>query len=182
MYKAAGKIKAVKNQLSPFIARPDEPTSLPEVEVVGNAPKNTGGGDSSAADMKIANEAKLQEIDRCIAEKKLRISRDFIDGKTLYDDYNKQLEGLELESLDRKLSIYKVGSEERNKIEQLVLDYKVKMLEKGFEEYSKNQEKERRVDELTKKQKEKHYKELNEALQEFAGKQRSEQEKADELS
>lgn len=143
-------------------------------------PDGAGGGGSSAADMKKANEAKLQEIDRYIAEKKLRISRDFIDGKTLYDDYNKQLEGLELESLDRKLSIYKVGSEERNKIEQLVLDYKVKMLEKGFEEYSKNQEKERRVDELTKKQKEKHYKELNEALQEFAGKQRSEQEKADE--
>lgn len=140
----------------------------------------TGGVDSSAAELKKANEAKLQEIDRYIAEKKLRISRDFEEGKILFDDRNKQLEALELEGLNKKLSIYKVDSDERKKIEQLILDYKVKLMDKGFEEYTKNLEKERILDEKKRKQKEAHYQALNKSLQLFSEQVKSKQEKLDE--
>jgi len=32
-------------------------------------------------------------------------------------------------------AIYKIGSDERKKIEQLILDYKIKLLDKGYQAY-----------------------------------------------
>lgn len=69
---------------------------------------------------------ELESVDKMISDKRLKISNDFVEGRILKDEYNHQIEALELESLNRKLAIYKVGSEERKKIEQQVLDYRIK--------------------------------------------------------
>jgi len=160
----------------------DKSLTLPGTKTPDDTNDNLDNG-LSASELKKANDAKLSEIDRYIAEKKLKISRDFDEGKILYEERNRQLEALELESLNKKLSIYGVGSDERNKIEQMVLDYKSKMMDKGFEEYLKNLEKERKLDEKKKTEKKKHYEALNDILQDYSKKLIEEQAKieAEEL-
>lgn len=117
-------------------------------------------------------EKELKDIDMVIAEKKLRISESYADGLIMQDEYNNQLESLELESLNRKLSIYGTDAKERKQIEQQILDYKIRIMDKGFDDYTRNLKKEAEADRTQRQLKKEHYDKLNEQLQEFVDKQK----------
>ncbi len=165
VYKAARKIKSVKNELSPFIARPDEPTSLPEVEVVGNAPKNTGGAKQETEDLKKEFQKRLSALDNYITEKKARITQDFLDGKMMMEDYNTDMQALELENLNKKLEMQGLDADARKKIELEILEFKKRIMEKEFEEYLKNNEKKGREQKKEEEKEKKHLGKLNSELQ-----------------
>lgn len=73
------------------------------------------------------------------------MTQDYTEGLRLYDDYQTKLQALELEKLNKQLAIYKIGSDERKKIEQLILDFRIKLMDKSYQEYLKNLEKRPRL-------------------------------------
>lgn len=57
------------------------------------------------------------------------------------------------------------------KIEQLILDYKIKLLDKGYQAYLENLQKEKDINKKKEKQTKEHYDKLNELLQGFVKKE-----------
>ena len=77
---------------------------MPEVEVIAPKIKKTDitPGLSAEQEKKITD-AKLKEVDRYIATKKLKLTQDYTEGLRLYDDYQTKLQALELEKLNKQL-------------------------------------------------------------------------------
>ena len=179
-YQLASNLDKISQKYSPLL--PKKPANeLPEVEVIAPKIKKTDitPGLSVEQEKKITD-AKLKEVDRYIATKKLKLTQDYTEGLRLYDDYQTKLQALELEKLNKQLAIYKIGSDERKKIEQLILDYKIKLLDKGYQAYLENLQKEKDINKKKEKQTKEHYDKLNELLQGFVKKEMDEKEKARE--
>lgn len=79
---------------------------------------------------KQAVDDNLKNVEQSIADEKLALSKQYAGGLIDKSNYNKQLEELELESLRRKLSIYGLEESKRKEIEQSILDYRIKFMEK----------------------------------------------------
>ena len=175
-YQLASNLDKISQKYSPLL--PKKPANeLPEVEVIApkiKKPDITPG--LSVEQEKKITDAKLKEVDRYIATKKLKLTQDYTEGLRLYDDYQTKLQALELEKLNKQLAIYKIGSDERKKIEQLILDFRIKLMDKSYQEYLKNLEKEAKADKDRKVQKEKLYNGLNKDLQSFVKTQNEKQE------
>ena len=176
-YQLASNLDKISQKYSPKKTA----NELPEVEVIAPKIKKTDitPGLSVEQEKKITD-AKLKEVDRYIATKKLKLTQDYTEGLRLYDDYQTKLQALELEKLNKQLAIYKIGSDERKKIEQLILDYKIKLLDKGYQAYLENLQKEKDINKKKEKQTKEHYDKLNELLQGFVKKEMDEKEKARE--
>ena len=176
-YQLASNLDKISQKYSPLL--PKKPANeLPEVEVIAPKIKKTDitPGLSVEQEKKITD-AKLKEVDRYIATKKLKLTQDYTEGLRLYDDYQTKLQALELEKLNKQLAIYKIGSDERKKIEQLILDYKIKLLDKGYQAYLENLQKEKDINKKKEKQTKEHYDKLNELLQGFVKKEMDEKKK-----
>lgn len=179
-YQLASNLDKISQKYSPLLPKKTA-NELPEVEVIApkiKKPDITPG--LSAEQEKKITDAKLKEVDRYIATKKLKLTQDYTEGLRLYDDYQTKLQALELEKLNKQLAIYKIGSDERKKIEQLILDYKIKLLDKGYQAYLENLQKEKDINKKKEKQTKEHYDKLNELLQGFVKKEMDEKEKAKE--
>ena len=174
-YQLASNLDKISQKYSPLLPKKTA-NELPEVEVIAPKIKKTDitPGLSAEQEKKITD-AKLKEVDRYIATKKLKLTQDYTEGLRLYDDYQ-----IELEKLNKQLAIYKIGSDERKKIEQLILDYKIKLLDKGYQAYLENLQKEKDINKKKEKQTKEHYDKLNELLQGFVKKEMDEEEKARE--
>ena len=48
---------------------------------------------------KAALKARLDAVDQYIVEKRTKLTQDMLDGKTMYETYNAELQALELEKL-----------------------------------------------------------------------------------
>ena len=179
-YQLASNLDKISQKYSPLLPKKTA-NELPEVEVIAPKIKKTDitPGLSAEQEKKITD-AKLKEVDRYIATKKLKLTQDYTEGLRLYDDYQTKLQALELEKLNKQLAIYKIGSDERKKIEQLILDYKIKLLDKGYQAYLENLQKEKDINKKKEKQTKEHYDKLNELLQGFVKKEMDEKEKARE--
>ncbi len=179
-YQLASNLDKISQKYSPLLPKKTA-NELPEVEVIAPKIKKTDitPGLSAEQEKKITD-AKLKEVDRYIATKKLKLTQDYTEGLRLYDDYQTKLQALELEKLNKQLAIYKIGSDERKKIEQLILDYKIKLLDKGYQAYLENLQKEKDINKKKEKQTKEHYDILNELLQGFVKKEMDEKEKARE--
>ena len=179
-YQLASNLDKISQKYSPLLPKKTA-NELPEVEVIAPKIKKTDitPGLSVEQEKKITD-AKLKEVDRYIATKKLKLTQDYTEGLRLYDDYQTKLQALELEKLNKQLAIYKIGSDERKKIEQLILDYKIKLLDKGYQAYLENLQKEKDINKKKEKQTKEHYDKLNELLQGFVKKEMDEKEKARE--
>lgn len=175
-YQLASNLDKISQKYSPLLPKKTA-NELPEVEVIAPKIKKTDitPGLSAEQEKKITD-AKLKEVDRYIATKKLKLTQDYTEGLRLYDDYQTKLQALELEKLNKQLAIYKIGSDERKKIEQLILDFRIKLMDKSYQEYLKNLEKEAKADKDRKVQKEKLYNGLNKDLQSFVKTQNEKQE------
>lgn len=179
-YQLASNLDKISQKYSPLLPKKNA-NELPEVEVIApkiKKPDITPG--LSAEQEKKITDAKLKEVDRYIATKKLKLTQDYTEGLILYEDYQTKLQALELEKLNKQLAIYKIGSDERKKIEQLILDYKIKLLDKGYQAYLENLQKEKDINKKKEKQTKEHYDKLNELLQGFVKKEMDEKEKARE--
>lgn len=124
--------------------------------VSGSGDKNTELTDKDSAKKaeaaeKAALKARMDAIDQYIIEKKTKLTQDLLDGKMMYEEYNLEMQALELENLNKKLEVQGLDAEARKKVELDVLEFKKKMMDEEFEEYvelvdkkGKETEKERR--------------------------------------
>lgn len=84
---------------------------------------------------KAALKARMDAIDQYIIEKKTKLTQDLLDGKMMYEEYNLEMQALELENLNKKLEVQGLDAEARKKVELDVLEFKKKMMDEEFEEY-----------------------------------------------
>lgn len=84
---------------------------------------------------KAALKARLDAVDQYIVEKRTKLTQDMLDGKTMYETYNAELQALELENLNKKLEVQGLDAEARKKVELDVLEFKKKIMDEEFEEY-----------------------------------------------
>ncbi|RHJ83554.1 phage tail tape measure protein [Parabacteroides sp. AM08-6] len=141
VYKAADKVKAVKEELSPFLPKEKEkqpePTDPTNGGVVITASvKDKTSTPTSDEEQKKITDAKLKEVDRYVQQEKVKLKESYLQNLMDKADYNRQLEMLELESLNRRLAIYGLDKDKQAEIQDKILSYKVKILEetKKFEE------------------------------------------------
>lgn len=85
--------------------------------------------------------AQLKAVDQFVASEKLKLSQAKLDKEITQEEFNEKMEALELESLNRKLAVHGLEKEQRDAINQSILDAKIKFQE----------EEEKRTTELTEK-------------------------------
>lgn len=90
---------------------------------------------------KEALDAQLKTVEQFIASEKLKLSQAKLDKEITQEEFNEKMEALELESLNRKLAVHGLEKEQRDAINQSILDAKIKFQE----------EEEKRTTELTEK-------------------------------
>lgn len=140
--------------------------------VSGSGDKNTELTDKDSAKKaeaaeKAALKARMDAIDQYIIEKKTKLTQDLLDGKMMYEEYNLEMQALELENLNKKLEVHGLDAEARKKIELDVLEYKKKIMDQEFEEYLKNNEKKGRAQKEEEEKEKKHLSKLNSELQSY---------------
>lgn len=86
-----------------------------------------------------ALETQLKAVDRAIAAEKAKLLQAKLDKEISQKEFNDNMEALELESLNRKLTIHGLEKEKREEINQAILEAKIKFQE----------EEEKRTQELT---------------------------------
>ena len=180
VYDTAEKIKVVEKEFKPLVGidlLSLEPEIEPSVDDVVITSKATVESPEMQNQKKIKVEktlmqARLKVVDDEIAAKKLKVSQSYEDGALLFETYNKKLEALELEKLNKQLALYNVGSDERKKIEQLIVDYKIKLMDQSFADYTTNLDKEAKADKKRLADKEALYKKLNTELQNYVDTQK----------
>lgn len=180
MEKIIKRLKEIPSELSIVEKDIERTTSkLSSLGIKQEIPvkENESEPDTPSKNLSNPYEQDLKAVDELISQKRLKISEDYATGLILQDQYNKQLEALELESLNRKLAIYGVGSEERKKIEQQILDYRIRLMESGFNAYISNLDQEAEKDKEQEQKKKEHYDSLNAQIQDFAKNITKEQEK-----
>lgn len=126
----------------------DKERDAAEVDVI---PVDKDSAKKAEAAEKAALKARMDAIDQYIIEKKTKLTQDLLDGKMMYEEYNLEMQALELENLNKKLEVQGLDAEARKKVELDVLEFKKKMMDEEFEEYvelvekkGKETEKERR--------------------------------------
>ena len=130
--------------------------------------------DNGEKEEKKATDAKLKEVDRYVQQEKLKLKEGYLQNLMDKDEYNRQLEILELEALNRRLAIYGLDKDKQAEIQDKILSYKVKMLEetRKFEESQvKYRQKAEKKEEKAKK------KALNDELQRIVAKNNEQQAK-----
>lgn len=173
VYKAADKVKAIKKELSPFLPQEkEEPKVLPEVVVTAKA-KNKPAPVSDEEQKKITD-AKLKEVDRYVREEQLKLKEGYLQNLMDKAEYNRQLEMLELEALNRRLAIYGLDKDKQAEIQDKILSYKVKILEQT-RKFEESQEKYR--DKAEKKEEKAKEKALNDELKRVVAKNNEKQAK-----
>lgn len=126
----------------------DKERDAAEVDVI---PVDKDSAKKAEAAEKAALKARMDAIDQYIIEKKTKLTQDLLDGKMMYEEYNLEMQALELENLNKKLEVQGLDAEARKKVELDVLEFKKKIMDEEFEEYvelvekkGKETEKERR--------------------------------------
>ncbi len=130
-------------------------------------PDGAGGAKQDTEDLKKEFQKRLSALDNYITEKKARITQDFLDGKMMMEDYNTDMQALELENLNKKLEMQGLDADARKKIELEILEFKKRIMEKEFEEYLKNNEKKGREQKKEEEKEKKHLSKLNSELQSY---------------
>lgn len=74
-------------------------------------------------------EKKIEAVDRAIASEKASLIQSRLDKEIDEKNFNKKMEELELESLNRKLEIHGLEKEKRDEINAAILATKLKMLQ-----------------------------------------------------
>lgn len=136
----------------------------------GDNPK----GDSSGGDPKKVQDEKLKEVDRYVRQEQLKLKESYLQGLMDKAEYNKKLEMLELEALNRRMAIYGLDKDKQAEIQDKILSYKVKILEQT-RKFEESQEKYRQKAE--KKEKEAKQKALNSELKRIVTKNNEKQAK-----
>lgn len=130
-------------------------------------PDGSGGAKQDTEDLKKEFQKRLSALDNYITEKKARITQDFLDGKMMMEDYNTDMQALELENLNKKLEMQGLDADARKKIELEILEFKKRIMEKEFEEYIQNLDKKGKAAEKDKKKQESRLNSLAESLNEY---------------
>lgn len=136
----------------------------------GDNPK----GDSSGGDPKKVQDEKLKEVDRYVRQEQLKLKESYLQGLMDKAEYNKKLEMLELEALNRRMVIYGLDKDKQAEIQDKILSYKVKILEQT-RKFEESQEKYRQKAE--KKEEEAKQKALNSELKRIVAKNNEKQAK-----
>lgn len=141
VYETAGKIDDLREKLNPFLpkkASPEKPAN--ELEEVVVTPdrinKPTVDPKSAAEAEKKILDAKLKEVDQYVLQEQLKLKGSYLQNLRDKEDYHRQLEMLELEALNRRMTIYGLDKDKQAEIQDKILSYKVKILEqtRKFEE------------------------------------------------
>ncbi len=126
------------------------------------------------ADEKKILEAKLKEVDRYVREEQLKLKEGYLQNLMDKAEYNRQLEMLELEALNRRLAIYGLDKDKQAEIQDKILSYKVKILEQT-RKFEESQEKYRQK--AVKKEEKAKEKALNDELKRVVAKNNEKQAK-----
>lgn len=89
---------------------------------------------------KKAYEKALENLEKYIAHEKSLIQQKYMSGKTSQQEYNRELEYLELERLRKNLEISSLTAEQRQDIEFKIFETKLKMLKNIEDEEKKHQD------------------------------------------
>lgn len=136
----------------------------------GDNPKGNG----SDGDPKKVQDEKLKEVDRYVRQEQLKLKESYLQGLMDKAEYNKKLEMLELEALNRRMAIYGLDKDKQAEIQDKILSYKVKILEQT-RKFEESQEKYRQKAE--KKEEEAKQKALNSELKRIVAKNNEKQAK-----
>lgn len=106
-------------------------------------------------------EDELKAVDQYVAQERMKLNESYLQKLTDKEEYNRQLEMLELEALNRRMDIYQLDQDKQIQILDKIQAYKIKILEQS-QKFEESQEKYR--DKIEKKEKTKKEKELNDDL------------------
>ena len=106
-------------------------------------------------------EDELKEVDQYVAQEKVKLNESYLQKLSDKKEYDRQLEMLELEALNRRMDIYQLDQDKQIQILDKIQAYKIKILEQS-QKFEASQEKYR--DKLEKKDKKKKEKALNDEL------------------
>lgn len=99
------------------------------------------GGNSPDEDKENAYKKALEKLEAYIAQEKALMQKKYIDGTISQQEYNQQLEYLEMERLRKNLELSGITSEVRQEIEFQLFETKKQMLQKIEDEERSHQEK-----------------------------------------
>lgn len=127
--------------------------------------KDDDDDDDDGNDDKGGGDPVMDALDDIYNKKRAEIKRNYLSGNIkTQDDFNKQMEQLELDQLEDKLKIAGLEPKEREAVLQQVLDVKIKMMEKMKELDQKKIEDDKKLKEQEKKDSEEALKERLSAI------------------
>lgn len=106
-------------------------------------------------------EDDLKAVDQYVLQERTKLNDNYLQKLTDKDEYNRQLEMLELEALNRRIDIYQLDKDKQIEILDKIQAYKIKILEQN-QKFEKSQEKYR--DKFEKDEKKAKEKSLNDEL------------------
>lgn len=110
-------------------------------EINNDAPGGGGGGNSDGDKDKDIYKIKLAELQNYINQEKNLLLQSLLDKQITQEAYNRQMEHLERERLQKTLEIYQIEPAKRIEVENLILENKIKALQAIEDAERKHQEK-----------------------------------------
>ena len=119
-------------------------------------------------------EEELKAVDEYVSQEQLKLKENYLQGLSSREEYNRQLETLELEALNRRMDIYQLDGDKQIEILNKIQDYKIRILEQN-QKFEESQQKYR--NKFDKKEKQGKEKALNDELQRIAADNKVKQQK-----
>lgn len=132
------KINQIKNELSPFFKQADETIKdIPEIVVTGNNGKPSGASAGTASgdkDIALDEERRYQQE---LADLKKR----YLDDDLMtHQQYNEELQRIEMEHLKKMFALYESDPEKQNEVNQRLLDMQIQMREDARKQEEKDKQ------------------------------------------
>lgn len=132
------KINQIKNELSPFFKQADETIKdIPEIVVTGNNGKPSGASAGTASgdkDIALDEERRYQQE---LADLKKR----YLDDDLMtHQQYNEELQRIEMEHLKKMFALYESEPEKQNEVNQRLLDMQIQMREDARKQEEKDKQ------------------------------------------
>lgn len=132
------KINQIKNELSPFFKQADETIkNIPEIVVTGNNGKPSGASAGTASgdkDIALDEERRYQQE---LADLKKR----YLDDDLMtHQQYNEELQRIEMEHLKKMFALYESDPEKQNEVNQRLLDMQIQMREDARKQEEKDKQ------------------------------------------